>query len=173
MIKNFVTKNTSDIEVIDLFALKNLNSEELEKVAAKHKIEDSNNYLKQDLIFEILQSQMDLGGIINCAGVLEILPDNFGFLRSPHFNYMPGPDDIYVSPSQIRKFNLKKGDTVEGQVRPPKEGERYYALIRIEKINYDLRKCLSGRISKTPAQLIMPPRSIWLCRISKIRSCFR
>ena len=80
---------------------------------------------------------MDSGGIIHCSGVLEILPDNFGFLRSPHFNYMPGPDDIYVSPSQIRKFNLKKGDTVEGQVRPPKEGERYYALIRIEKINYD------------------------------------
>ena len=124
MIKNFVTKNTSDIEVIDLFALKNLNSEELEKVAAKHKIEDSNNYLKQDLIFEILQSQMDLGGIINCAGVLEILPDNFGFLRSPHFNYMPGPDDIYVSPSQIRKFNLKKGDTVEGsKSETSKEGE--------------------------------------------------
>ena len=137
MIKNSVTKNSSDIEIIDLFALKSLNSEELEKVAAKHKIENPNNYLKQDLIFEILQSQMDSGGIINCSGVLEILPDNFGFLRSPHFNYMPGPDDIYVSPSQIRKFNLKKGDTVEGQVRPPKEGERYYALIRIEKINYD------------------------------------
>ena len=137
MIKNPTNNSSSDTEIIDLFALKNLSSEELEKVATKHKIEAPNNYLKQDLIFEILQSQIDSGGIIHCSGVLEILPDNFGFLRSPHFNYMPGPDDIYVSPSQIRKFNLKKGDTVEGQVRPPKEGERYYALIRTLKIqNY-------------------------------------
>ncbi len=136
MIKNLITQPPHD-EIIDLFALKNLSREELEKVADKYKIQDPNNYLQQDLIFEILQSQVSNGGVIHCAGVLEILPDNFGFLRSPHFNYMPGPDDIYVSPSQIRKFNLKKGDTVEGQVRPPKEGERYYALIRIEKINYD------------------------------------
>ena len=89
MIKNSVTKNSSDIEIIDLFALKSLNSEELEKVAAKHKIENPNNYLKQDLIFEILQSQMDSGGIINCSGVLEILPDNFAtFSRSSLFKLL-------------------------------------------------------------------------------------
>jgi transcription termination factor Rho len=92
---------------------------------------------KQDLIFAILQAQTEKNGLIYGEGVLETLPDGFGFLRSPDFNYLPGPDDIYVSPSQIRRFNLRTGDTIAGQIRPPKEGERYFALLKVEAVNYE------------------------------------
>jgi len=92
---------------------------------------------KQELIFEILRAQTEKSGLIFAEGVLETLPDGFGFLRAPEYNYLPGPDDIYVSPSQIRRFNLHTGDTVSGQIRPPKEGERYFALIKVEAINFE------------------------------------
>ncbi len=92
---------------------------------------------KQELIFAILQAQTEQNGFIYGEGVLEILPDGFGFLRAPDYNYLPGPDDIYVSPSQIRRFNLRTGDVVSGQIRPPKEGERYFALLKVEAINYE------------------------------------
>ena len=92
---------------------------------------------KQDLIFSILKTQTEQNGVIYGGGVLETLPDGFGFLRSPDSNYLPGPDDMYISPSQIKRFNLKTGDTVTGQIRPPKEGERYFALLKVESINYD------------------------------------
>ena len=92
---------------------------------------------KQDLIFAILQAQTEKTGYVFSAGVLEILPDGFGFLRSPDYSYLPGPDDIYVSPSQIRRFNLRTGDLVSGQIRPPKESERYFALLKVEAINHE------------------------------------
>ncbi len=92
---------------------------------------------KQELIFQILRAQTEKNGLIFCEGVLECLPDGFGFLRAPEYNYLPGPDDIYVSPSQIRKFDLRTGDTVSGQVRPPKDGERYFALIKVEAVNFE------------------------------------
>ena len=92
---------------------------------------------KQDLIFKILQAQSEKEGHIFAEGVLEILPDGFGFLRSPDYNYLPGPDDIYVSPSQIRKFDLRTGDTISGNVRPPQEGERYFALLKVEAVNFE------------------------------------
>jgi transcription termination factor Rho len=92
---------------------------------------------KQELIFEILRSRAEKSGLLFSEGVLETLPDGFGFLRAPDYNYLPGPDDIYVSPSQIRKFDLQTGDTVSGQIRPPKEGERYFALIKVEAVNFE------------------------------------
>jgi len=92
---------------------------------------------KQDIIFALLQSQSEQNGLIYSEGVLETLPDGFGFLRAPDYNYLPGPDDIYISPSQIRRFNLRTGDIVSGQIRPPKEGERYFALLKVEKVNYE------------------------------------
>ena len=92
---------------------------------------------KQELIFKILQVQAEKSGLIFSEGVLECLPDGFGFLRAPEYNYLPGPDDVYVSPSQIRRFDLRTGDTVSGQIRPPKEGERYFALIKVDAINFE------------------------------------
>jgi len=92
---------------------------------------------KQELIFKILQAQAERDGLIYAEGVLEVLPDGFGFLRAPDYNYLPGPDDIYVSPSQIRRFDLRTGDTISGQVRPPKDSERYFALLKVEAINYE------------------------------------
>jgi len=109
---------------------------ELMELATQFKIENPSGLRKQELIFSILQACASQNGIIYGEGVLEILPDGFGFLRSPMYSYMPGPDDIYVSPSQIRKFGLRTGDVVSGQIRPPKEGERYFALLRVNKIGY-------------------------------------
>jgi transcription termination factor Rho len=101
---------------------------------------------KQELVFKILQAQAEKSGYIFSEGVLETLPDGYGFLRAPDYNYLPGPDDIYVSPSQIRKFDLRTGDTVSGQVRPPKEGERYFALIKVEAINFEPPEIARDRI---------------------------
>ena len=108
---------------------------ELQKIGKELNLENITTMKKQDLIFKILESQTKQNGLVFGEGVLEILPDGFGFLRSPNYNYLPGPDDIYVSPSQIRKFDLRTGDTVAGQVRPPKEGEKYFALLKVETIN--------------------------------------
>ncbi|MFQ5780948.1 MAG: transcription termination factor Rho [Nitrospiria bacterium] len=101
------------------------------------KVEGASNLRKQELIFAILQAQAEKNGTIYGEGVLETLPDGFGFLRSPDYNYVPGPDDIYISPSQIRRFSLRTGDIVSGQIRPPKETERYFALLKVERINYE------------------------------------
>ncbi len=117
--------------------LKEKNITELTKIARTLDLPGASGLRKQDLIFKILQAQSEKEGHIFAEGVLEILPDGYGFLRSPDYNYLPGPDDIYVSPSQIRKFDLRTGDTVSGQVRPPKDGERYFALIKVEAVNFE------------------------------------
>jgi transcription termination factor Rho len=122
---------------MNLVELKGKNISELIDVAKTFKIVGATGMRKQDLIFSILQAQTEQNGVIYGEGVLEILPDGFGFLRSPDSNYLPGPDDMYVSPSQIRRFALKTGDTVSGQIRPPKDGERYFALLKVENINYE------------------------------------
>ncbi len=110
--------------------------EELTHVAEELHVEGASSMRKQDLIFAILQAQVEKTGNLFAEGILEILPDGFGFLRSPDFSYLPGPDDIYVSPSQIRRFNLRTGALVSGQIRPPKENERYFALLKVEAINH-------------------------------------
>src|ERR1043166_2063915 len=117
--------------------LKQKSIAELNEVARDLKIEGAANLRKQELIFAILQAQTEKNGQIMGEGVLETLPDGFGFLRAPDSNYLPGPDDIYSSPSQIRRFNLRTGDTVEGQIRPPKDSERYFALLKVEKVNFE------------------------------------
>jgi len=117
--------------------LKEHNIAELSKLARGLDIAGTSGLRKQDLIFKILQAQSEKEGHIFAEGVLEILPDGYGFLRSPDYNYLPGPDDIYVSPSQIRKFDLKTGDTISGNVRSPHEGEKYFALVKIEAINFE------------------------------------
>jgi transcription termination factor Rho len=117
--------------------LKEKNITELSRIARTLDIPGASGLRKQDLIFKILQAQSEKEGHIFAEGVLEILPDGYGFLRSPDYNYLPGPDDIYVSPSQIRKFDLKTGDTISGNVRPPHEGEKYFALVKIEAINFE------------------------------------
>src|SRR2546425_5717797 len=110
---------------------------ELVEIARELAIENAAGLRKQELIFAILQKKAEKDEHIYADGVLECLPDGFGFLRAPEYNYLPGPDDIYVSPSQIRKFDLRTGDTVSGQVRPPKDGERYFALIKVEAVNFE------------------------------------
>jgi transcription termination factor Rho len=117
--------------------LKEKNITELTRIARTLELPGASGLRKQDLIFKILQAQSEKEGHIFAEGVLEILPDGYGFLRSPDYNYLPGPDDIYVSPSQIRKFDLKTGDTISGQVRPPHEGEKYFALVKIEAVNFE------------------------------------
>jgi len=117
--------------------LKEKNITELSRIARSLEIPGAGGLRKQDLIFRILQTQSEKEGHIFAEGVLEILPDGYGFLRSPDYNYLPGPDDIYVSPSQIRKFDLKTGDTISGNVRPPHEGEKYFAFVKIEAINFE------------------------------------
>jgi len=122
---------------IEIDKLKEMQISELSKVAKKFKLNGISALKKQDLIFKILQAQAEKNGLLFGEGVLEILQDGFGFLRSPNYNYLPCPDDIYVSPSQIRRFDLKTGDTVSGQIRPPKEGERYFALLKVEAVNFE------------------------------------
>ncbi|OGP99799.1 MAG: transcription termination factor Rho [Deltaproteobacteria bacterium RBG_19FT_COMBO_52_11] len=122
---------------MNIIELKEKKINELNKLARQLNVEGSSGMRKQDLIFAILQAQTEKNGLIYGEGVLETLPDGFGFLRSPDFNYLPGPDDIYVSPSQIRRFNLRTGDTIAGQIRPPKEGERYFALLKVEAVNFE------------------------------------
>jgi transcription termination factor Rho len=117
--------------------LKDMSIQKLTQVAKDLNVAGATGMRKQDLIFQILKAQTELSGFMFSEGVLEVLPDGFGFLRAPDYNYLPGPDDIYVSPSQIRKFDLQTGDTVSGQVRPPKDGERYFALIKVEAVNFE------------------------------------
>ena len=123
--------------VINLKQLKRKLPEELQAQAEELKIENVNSLLKQELVFAILKKSVEQGGLIVGEGVLEVLPDGFGFLRSPEVNYLAGPDDIYISPSQIRRFGLRTGDTVEGQIRAPKVGERYFALLKVNRVNFE------------------------------------
>src|SRR4029453_5379802 len=124
-------------DFLDIADLKEMNISKLTQIAKDLDVPGATGMRKQELIFKILQAQTEKSGLIFSEGVLETLPDGFGFLRAPEYNYLPGPDDIYVSPSQIRKFDLRPGDTVSGQIRPPKEGERYFALIKVEAINFE------------------------------------
>ncbi len=126
-----------DVAVLNLKTLKDKKIADLAALAKEMQIEGAASLRRQDLIFSILQAQAEQNGAVAGEGVLEILPDGFGFLRAPDYNYLPGPDDIYVSPSQIRRFNLRTGDVVYGQIRPPKEGERYFALLKVETINFE------------------------------------
>jgi transcription termination factor Rho len=122
---------------MDIAELKALKISELNKVAQELNIQGSTGLKKSELIFKILEEQTKKEGLIFADGVLEVLPDGYGFLRSPDYNYLPGPDDIYVSPSQIKRFGLRTGDTVSGQIRPPKENERFFALLKVEAVNFE------------------------------------
>jgi len=122
---------------LDLVELKDMSIQNLNQIAKDLNVQGFAGFRKQELIFKILQVQAEKSGLIFSEGVLECLPDGFGFLRAPEYNYLPGPDDVYVSPSQIRRFDLRTGDTVSGQIRPPKEGERYFALIKVDAINFE------------------------------------
>jgi transcription termination factor Rho len=124
-------------ERLEIKNLKEMKITELNKVAKDLNVNGVSGVKKQDLIFKILQAQAEKEGLMFGEGVLEILPEGFGFLRSPNYNYLPCPDDIYISPSQIRKFDLRTGDTVSGQIRPPKEGEKYFALLKVEAVNFE------------------------------------
>ncbi|MBM3318423.1 MAG: transcription termination factor Rho [Candidatus Eisenbacteria bacterium] len=129
---------------LDLTGMKRKTIVELVKVAQDMGIQGASGLRKQELMFKILEAQTQRNGLIFAEGVLEILPEGYGFLRSPAYNYLPSPDDIYVSPSQIKRFDLRTGDTVSGQVRPPKDGERYFALLRVEAVNFE-----SPEVAKT------------------------
>ncbi len=131
---------------VDIEGLKTMKISELNKLAHSLNINGVSGLRKQDLIFKILQAQTEKEGLVFGEGVLEVLPDGFGFLRSPNYNYLPGPDDIYISPSQIRKFDLRTGDTVSGQIRPPKEGERYFALLKVEAVNFESPEAAKDKI---------------------------
>ena len=125
------------MEKLDIGNLKEMKIVELNKLARELNVNGLAGLKKQDLIFKILQAQAEKEGLMFGEGILEILPEGFGFLRSPNYNYLPCPDDIYISPSQIRKFDLRTGDTVSGQIRPPKEGEKYFALLKVEAVNFE------------------------------------
>jgi transcription termination factor Rho len=129
--------DTAVTAVIDLATLKEMSVAELTHLAKELEVPNATGMRKQELIFEILRARTEKSGLIFSEGVLEVLPDGYGFLRAPDYNYLAGPDDVYVSPSQIRKFDLHTGDTVSGQIRPPKEGERYFALIKVEAVNFE------------------------------------
>ncbi|MFH1879068.1 MAG: transcription termination factor Rho [Candidatus Omnitrophota bacterium] len=131
---------------MDIVYLKSMKISELAELAKKLKINGISGMKKHDLIFKVLQAKVEKDGFAFGEGVLEVLEDGFGFLRSPDYNYLPCPDDIYVSPSQIRRFNLKSGDTISGQIRPPKEGERYFALLKVEAVNYENPEVAKNRI---------------------------
>jgi transcription termination factor Rho len=133
-------------EIINLRDLKQKKIADLASLAKELSVEGAANMRRQELIFSILQAQAEKNGVIFGEGVLEILPDGFGFLRSPDYNYLPGPDDIYVSPSQIRRFNLRTGDTIAGQIRPPKESERYFALLKVEAFNFEEPEAAKDKI---------------------------
>ncbi len=122
---------------MNIAELKEKSISELTAIARDFSVSGVSSLRKQELIFKILEAQTEKNGLIFAEGVLEILPDGFGFLRAPDYNYLPGPDDIYVSPSQIRRFDLHTGDTISGQVRPPKDGERYFALLKVEAVNFE------------------------------------
>src|SRR5689334_1290772 len=132
-----IAMETQVTQTMELTELKGKTMSELLMLSQELSIQGTSGLRKQELIFKILEAQTEKNGLIFAEGVLEILPEGYGFLRSPDYNYLPGPDDIYVSPSQIKRFDLRTGDTISGQVRPPKEGERYFALLRVEAVNFE------------------------------------
>jgi transcription termination factor Rho len=131
---------------MELIELKTKTISDLLSIAQELELQGTSGLRKQELIFKILEAQTEKNGLIFAEGVLEILPEGYGFLRSPDYNYLPGPDDIYVSPSQIKRFDLRTGDTISGQVRPPKEGERYFALLRVEAVNFESPEAAKEKI---------------------------
>ena len=175
-------KEEQPTTALNIADLKHMNITELTRLAREHAIAGASGMRKQDLIFQILRAQAEKEGYIFSEGVLECLPDGFGFLRAPDYNYLPGPDDIYVSPSQIRKFDLRTGDTVSGKVRPPKDGERYFALIQVQAINFEDPEVARNKIFfdnltplypqervrlETPGERITPRVLDLLCPIGK------
>jgi transcription termination factor Rho len=132
---------------MDIGELKEKTVKELAQIARELAIERTTAMSKQELIFQILKARAEKEGLLFAEGVLEVLPDGFGFLRSPDYSYLPGPDDIYVSPSQIKKFDLKTGDTISGQIRPPKDSEQYFALVRVEAVNFDPPEVARDRVT--------------------------
>jgi transcription termination factor Rho len=147
---------------MNLVELKKKNIKELLTMAKALQIEGASSMRKQELIFALLQAQAEMSGFIYGEGVLEILPDGFGFLRTQDYNYLPSPDDIYVSPSQIRRFNLRTGDTVSGQIRPPKDNERYFALLKVEAVNFEEPEVARDKILFDNLTPIYPDRRIVL-----------
>jgi transcription termination factor Rho len=137
---------TQTLQTMELQELKVKTMSELLALSQELEIQGTSGLRKQELIFKILEAQTQKNGLIFAQGVLEILPEGYGFLRSPTYSYLPGPDDIYVSPSQIKRFDLHTGDTVSGQVRPPKEGERYFALLRVEAVNFESPEVAKDKI---------------------------
>ena len=137
---------TVDVGTLDLASLKSLNVAGLTAIARQMDLPGATGLRKQDLIFQILRARSERNGLMFSEGVLETLPDGYGFLRGPDYNYLPGPDDVYVSPSQIRRFGLHTGDTVSGQVRPPREGERYFALVKVDAVNFEPPERKSERV---------------------------
>jgi len=148
-----------DLHITDL---QKMSVNELHEVAKKEGIEDYVGLPKQDLIFQILKRRINQNGLLYGEGVLEILPDGFGFLRSPEYNYLPSPDDIYVSPSQIRRFGLRNGHIIAGQIRPPKESERYFALLRVEAINFESPEIVTNKTNFEDLTPLHPNRRIFL-----------
>ncbi len=152
---------------MNLKELKEKKISQLISLADSLKVEGASGMRKQDLIFALLKTELEKNGQIYGEGVLEILPDGFGFLRAPDFNYLPGPDDIYISPSQIRRFSLRTGDTVSGQIRPPKESERYFALLKVESVNYEDPEVARGKILFDNLTPLYPEERFKLETISK------
>ncbi len=155
-------KDAPRAELMNIADLKDKNISELSALARQFGVVGASGLRKQELIFKILEAQTEKNGLIFAEGVLEILPDGFGFLRSPDYNYLPGPDDIYVSPSQIRRFDLRTGDTVSGQVRPPKEGERYFALLKVEAVNFESPELIKEKILFDNLTPLFPNRRLRL-----------
>jgi transcription termination factor Rho len=147
---------------MNIVELKEKKIKELNLLAKEFKIDGAAGMRKQDLIFALLQAEIEKTGLIFGEGTLEILPDGFGFLRAPNYNYLPGPDDIYVSPSQIRRFNLRTGDTVSGQIRQPKETERYFALLKVEAVNYEDPEVAREKILFDNLTPLYPDRKVML-----------
>src|SRR5574341_1971649 len=147
---------------LNIVELKEMSISELSEVAKQLNVTGASGLRKQEMIFKVLEAQTEKNGLIFAEGVLEILPDGFGFLRAPSYNYLPGPDDIYVSPSQIRRFDLRTGDTVSGQVRPPKEGERYFALLKVEAVNFENPELVKDKVLFANLTPLFPNRRLKL-----------
>ena len=149
---------------MNLAELKEKTVADLNTVAKELNVAGTSGLRKQELIFKILEAQTEKNGLVFGEGVLEILPDGFGFLRAPSSNYLPGPDDIYVSPSQIRRFDMRTGDTISGQIRPPKEGERYFALLKVEAINFENPELAKDKILFDNLTPLYPDQRVGLAR---------
>ena len=152
----------SEINELNVSSLRKMTLKNLQKIAKDLKVNGISGLTKEELIYKIMEAQAKKNGLIFGEGVLEVLPDGFGFLRSPNYNYLPGPDDIYVSPSQIKKFGLKTGDTVSGQIRPPKENEKYFALLKVEMVNGEDPEKIQERVPFEELTPIHPTERIIL-----------